>query len=156
MKGFVLKESCDVQPAMAKKMPLRIGQDQNKDRTVFHALVQLSDDNYYSIIANGFYNVSQINQIYLDGEPLTQQGKFTNKGKYLFGKVAIKVFQQIVTGNLSMFLAQLLVRKIALQIFRNKRFIKAKKHPFEVLFAILRGPERIRGCVDNQRFSLEK
>ncbi|WP_435352844.1 hypothetical protein [Emticicia sp. SJ17W-69] len=82
MKGLVLKESCDVQPAMAKKMPLRIGQNQNKDRTAFHALVQLSDDNYYAIIANGFYNVSQINQIYLDGEPLTQQGKFTNKGKY--------------------------------------------------------------------------
>lgn len=82
MKGLVLKESCDVQPAMAKKMPLRIGQNQNKDRTVFHALVQLSDNNYYAIIANGFYNVSQINQIYLDNEPLTQQGKFINKGKY--------------------------------------------------------------------------
>lgn len=82
MKGLVLKESCDMQPAMAKKMPLRIGQNQNKDRTVFHALVQLSDDNYYAIIANGFYNVSQINQIYLDDEPLTQQGKFISKGKY--------------------------------------------------------------------------
>lgn len=82
MKGLVLKESCDIQPVTAKKMPLRIGQEQNKDRTVFHALVQLSDGNYYSIIANGFYNVSQVNQIYLDGEPMTSPGKFLNKGKY--------------------------------------------------------------------------
>lgn len=82
MKGLVLKESCDIQPVTAKKMPLRIGQEQNKDRTVFHALVQLSDGNYYSIIANGFYNVSQVNQIYLDGEPMTSPGKFVNKGKY--------------------------------------------------------------------------
>lgn len=82
MKGLVLKESCDIQPVTAKKMPLRIGQEQNKDRTVFHALVQLSDGNYYSIIANGFYNVSQVNQIYLNGEPMTNPGKFVNKGKY--------------------------------------------------------------------------
>lgn len=82
MKGLVLKESCDIQPITAKKMPLRIGQEQNKDRTVFHALVQLSDGNYYSIIANGFYNVSQVNQIYLNGEPMTNLGKFVNKGKY--------------------------------------------------------------------------
>ncbi len=81
MKGLVLKESCDIQPVTAKKMPLRIGQEQNKDRTVFHALVQLSDGNYYSIIANGFYNVSQVNQIYLNGEPMTSPGKFVNKGK---------------------------------------------------------------------------
>lgn len=81
MKGLVLKESCDIQPVTAKKMPLRIGQEQNKDRSVFHALVQLSDGNYYSIIANGFYNVSQVNQIYLNGEPMTSPGKFLNKGK---------------------------------------------------------------------------
>lgn len=81
MQGLVLKESCDVQPVTAKKMPLHIGQDQNKDRTVFHTLVQLSDDNYYSIIANGFYNVSKISQITLNGEPLTTQGKFINIGK---------------------------------------------------------------------------
>lgn len=81
MQGLVLKESCDLQPVTAKKMPLAIGQDQNKDRTVFHALVQLSDDNYYSIIANGFYNVSKISQITLNGEPLTTQGKFMNLGK---------------------------------------------------------------------------
>jgi hypothetical protein len=81
MQGLVLKESCDIQPVTAKKMPLRIGQDQNKERTVFHALVQLSDDNYYSIIANGFYNVSKISQITLNGEPLTTQGKFMNLGK---------------------------------------------------------------------------
>lgn len=80
MEGLVLKESCDIQPITAKKMPLRIGQEQNKDRTVFHALVQLSDGNYYSIIANGFYNVSKISQITLDGEPLTIEGKFQNKG----------------------------------------------------------------------------
>lgn len=80
MKDLVLKESCDIQPVTAKKMPLRIGQEQNKDRTVFHALVQLSDGNYYSIIANGFYNVSKISQITLNGEPLTIEGKFQNKG----------------------------------------------------------------------------
>ena len=80
MKDLVLKESCDIQPVTAKKMPLRIGQEQNKDRTVFHTLVQLSDGNYYSIIANGFYNVSKISQITLNGEPLTIEGKFQNKG----------------------------------------------------------------------------
>lgn len=82
MKGLVLKESCDIQPLTAKKMPLCIGQDQNKDRTVFHALVQLSDENYYSIMANGFYNVSQVSPILLNGEPMTTQGKFQNKGTY--------------------------------------------------------------------------
>ncbi len=79
---LVLKESCDLQPVTAQKMPLRIGQHQNKDRTVFHALVQLSDNNYYSIIANGFFNVSQVSQVFIDDEPLTEQGKFQNKGKY--------------------------------------------------------------------------
>ncbi len=79
---LVLKESCDLQPVTAQKMPLRIGQHQNKDRTVFHALVQLSDNNYYSIIANGFYNVSQVSQVFIDNEPMTEQGKFQNKGKY--------------------------------------------------------------------------
>ena len=79
---LVLKESCDLQPVTAQKMPLRIGQHQNKDRTVFHALVQLSDNNYYSIIANGFYNVSQVSQVFIDDEPMTEQGKFQNKGKY--------------------------------------------------------------------------
>jgi hypothetical protein len=82
LNGLVLKESCDIQPMNTRNAPLRIGQYQNNERTVFFVLVQLSDGNYYSIEGDGFYNALPAKPIYLDNELLSEPGKFQVRGDY--------------------------------------------------------------------------
>lgn len=79
---LVLKESCDSPAMNTRNAPLRIGQYQNKDKTVFFVLVQLSDGNYYSIEGDGFYNALPATPIYLGNELLKMEGKFQQKGEY--------------------------------------------------------------------------
>ena len=66
----------------ARNAPLRIGQYQNRDKTVFFVLVQLSDGNYYSIKGDGFYNALPAKPIYIGDELLKEEGKFQLKGDY--------------------------------------------------------------------------
>lgn len=79
---LVLKEPCDSQAMNARNAPVRIGQYQNKDKTVFFVLVQLSDGNYYCIEGDGFYNALPARPIYLGDELLSEAGKFQLKGDY--------------------------------------------------------------------------
>ncbi|MBA4848945.1 hypothetical protein [Emticicia sp. BO119] len=80
LMGLVLKESCDSPSMNIRNAPLRIGQYQNKDKTVFFVLVQLSDGNYYSIEGDGFYNALPATPIYLGDDLLKMEGKFQQKG----------------------------------------------------------------------------
>lgn len=79
---LVLKESCNSPSMNVRNAPLRIGQYQNKDKTVFFVLVQLSDGNYYSIEGDGFYNALPAKPIYLGDELMKAEGKFQQKGDY--------------------------------------------------------------------------
>ncbi len=79
---LVLKDPCDSQAMNARNAPVRIGQYQNKDKTVFYVLVQLSDGNYYSIEGDGFYNALPARPIYIGDELLSEAGKFQLKGDY--------------------------------------------------------------------------
>lgn len=79
---LVLKGPCDSPSMNTRNAPLRIGQYQNRDKTVFYVLVQLSDGNYYSIEGDGFYNALPAKPIYLGDELLAEPGKFQLKGDY--------------------------------------------------------------------------
>lgn len=78
----VLKGSCDAPSMSVRNAPLRVGHYQNKDKTVFFVLVQLSDGNYYSIEGDGFYNALPAKPIYLNDDLMRDEGKFTLKGDY--------------------------------------------------------------------------
>jgi hypothetical protein len=82
LMGLVLSKPCDKPNMNARNAPLRIGQYQNKDKTVFFVLVQLSDGNYYSIEGDGFYNALPAKPIYLGDELMAIEGKFQLKGDY--------------------------------------------------------------------------
>ncbi|RYU92888.1 hypothetical protein [Emticicia agri] len=77
---LVLKGPCDSPSMNVRNAPLRIGQYQNRDKTVFFVLVQLSDGNYYSIEGDGFYNALPAKPIYLGDELMQAAGKFQQKG----------------------------------------------------------------------------
>ncbi|GAB3519685.1 hypothetical protein [Emticicia fontis] len=79
---LILAEPCDKPNMNARNAPLRIGQYQNKDKTVFFVLVQLSDGNYYSIEGDGFYNALPAKPIYLGEDLMAAEGKFQQKGDY--------------------------------------------------------------------------
>lgn len=79
---LVLSEPCGSPLMNTRNAPLRIGQYQNKDKTVFFVLVQLSNGNYYSIEGDGFYNALPAKPVYLDDELLHEPGKFQLKGDY--------------------------------------------------------------------------
>jgi hypothetical protein len=80
LMGQVLSRPCDKPKMNERNAPLRIGQYQNKDKTVFFVLVQLSDGNYYSIEGDGFYNALPAKPIYLGDELMAAEGKFQLKG----------------------------------------------------------------------------
>lgn len=79
---LVLSKPCDKPSMSARNAPLRIGQYQNRDKTVFFVLVQLSDGNYYSIEGDGFYNALPAKPIYLGEDLMSVEGKFQLKGDY--------------------------------------------------------------------------
>ena len=79
---LVLSKPCDKPSMNTRNAPLRIGQYQNKDKTEFFVLVQLSDGNYYSIEGDGFYNALPAKPIYLGEDLMSAEGKFQLKGDY--------------------------------------------------------------------------
>ncbi|RFS18147.1 hypothetical protein [Emticicia sp. C21] len=79
---LVLSKPCDKPNMHVRNAPLRIGQYQNRDKTVFFVLVQLSDGNYYSIEGDGFYNALPAKPIYMGEDLMSAEGKFQLKGDY--------------------------------------------------------------------------
>lgn len=95
LMSLVLSKPCDKPAMSARNAPLRIGQYQNKDKTVFFVLVQLSDGNYYSIEGDGFYNALPAKPIYLGEDLMSAEGKFQLKGDYFLWESCDKTVSAI-------------------------------------------------------------
>jgi hypothetical protein len=92
LNGLIVAPTCSIEKKLSNKAPLSIGQYKSKDEfgniKNLYAIVQLSNNNYYTIVAN---EMSQVQNIYTTqlsnfgaNSPLNQNGKFKYYDPYNF------------------------------------------------------------------------
>jgi hypothetical protein len=92
LNGLIVAPTCNIEKKLSNKAPLSIGQYKSKDEfgniKNLYAIVQLSNNNYYTIVAN---EMSQVQNIYTAqlsnfgaNSPLNQSGKFKYYDPYNF------------------------------------------------------------------------